>query len=76
MNITKNKDGSKLTLTLEGRLDTTTAPQLEGELKSTLEEPGIPVLRRPAGTAGRSEGHEQTGEYGDSPCERDHSGGL
>lgn len=37
MNITKNKDGSKLTLTLEGRLDTTTAPQLEGELKSTLE---------------------------------------
>ena len=30
MNITKNKDGSKLTLTLEGRLDTTTAPQLEG----------------------------------------------
>lgn len=37
MNITKNKNGSKLTLTLEGRLDTTTAPQLEGELKSALE---------------------------------------
>ena len=37
MNITKNKDGSKLTLTLEGRLDTTTAPQLEGELKGALE---------------------------------------
>lgn len=37
MNIMKNKDGSKLTLTLEGRLDTTTAPQLEGELKSSLE---------------------------------------
>ena len=37
MNITKSKDGSKLILTLEGRLDTTTAPQLEGELKSALE---------------------------------------
>ena len=31
------KQGSKLTLTLEGRLDTTTAPQLEGELKGALE---------------------------------------
>ena len=30
MNITKNKDGSKLTLTLEGRLDTTTAPSWRG----------------------------------------------
>ena len=37
MNIMKNKDGSKLTLVLEGRLDTTTAPQLEGELKNALE---------------------------------------
>ena len=37
MNITKNKDGGKLTLILEGRLDTTTAPQLEGELKNALE---------------------------------------
>ena len=37
MNITKNKDGSKLTLTLEGRLDTTTAPQLEAELKASLD---------------------------------------
>ena len=37
MNIIKNKDGSKLTLALEGRLDTTTAPQLEGELKDALE---------------------------------------
>lgn len=26
MNIIKNKDGSKLTLILKGRLDTTTAP--------------------------------------------------
>ena len=37
MNIIKNKDGSKLTLALEGRLDTTTAPQLEGELKDALD---------------------------------------
>lgn len=37
MNIIKNKDGSKLTLILKGRLDTTTAPQLETELKDTVE---------------------------------------
>ena len=38
MNIIRNKDGSKLTLALEGRLDTTTAPQLEGELKASLDD--------------------------------------
>ena len=37
MNIIKNKDGSRLTLALEGRLDTTTAPQLEAELKASLD---------------------------------------
>ena len=37
MNIIKNKDGSKLNLALEGRLDTTTAPQLEAELKASLD---------------------------------------
>ena len=37
MNIARNKDGSKLTLALEGRLDTTTAPQLEAELKASLD---------------------------------------
>lgn len=37
MNIVKNKQNSKLTLALEGRLDTTTAPQLEGELSGTLD---------------------------------------
>ena len=36
MNIMKNKDGSKRTLTLEGRLDTNRAPQLEAELKTSL----------------------------------------
>ncbi len=37
MNITQSKEGSKLTIGLEGRLDTTTAPQLEAELKTALE---------------------------------------
>lgn len=37
MNISKTADGGKLTLALEGRLDTTTAPQLEAEIKSGLE---------------------------------------
>ena len=37
MEITKLNEGSKLTITLEGRLDTTTAPQFESELKSSLE---------------------------------------
>ena len=33
MHITKTSEGTKLTLALEGRLDTTTAPQLEVEVK-------------------------------------------
>ena len=37
MNITQNKQGSTLTVELEGRLDTTTAPQLEAELKTALD---------------------------------------
>lgn len=36
MNINTTQDGSRLTLTLEGRLDTGSAPQLENVLKSTL----------------------------------------
>ncbi len=36
MTITKQSDGSKLTLFLEGRLDTVTAPQLEAELNASL----------------------------------------
>ena len=36
MKIEQNKTGSKLCMALEGRLDTTTAPQLEEELKSSL----------------------------------------
>lgn len=37
MMIEKNLNGTALTLTLSGRLDTTTAPQLEAELKASLE---------------------------------------
>ena len=37
LNIEKNLDGNAMTVKLEGRLDTTTAPQLEAELKPALE---------------------------------------
>ena len=36
MTINKIANGSELTVALEGRLDTTTAPQLDDELKSAL----------------------------------------
>ena len=36
MTITKNRDGNKLTIGLEGRLDTMTSPQLEGELRTAV----------------------------------------
>lgn len=36
MNIVKNYDGSKLVVALEGRLDTTTAPELEAVFKEEL----------------------------------------
>ena len=37
MTINKNLNGDELTVALEGRLDTTTAPDLEKELKASLE---------------------------------------
>ncbi len=37
MKITKKQDGSALVIVLEGRLDTTTAPDLEKELKTSLD---------------------------------------
>ena len=42
MNINKTIDGSVLRVCLEGRLDTTTAPQLEAEFKQSLD--GITLL--------------------------------
>ena len=37
MTINKTRDGNSLTVAIEGRLDTTTAPQLEAELKASLD---------------------------------------
>ena len=37
LNIEKQINGDEATVILEGRLDTTTAPQLENELKSFME---------------------------------------
>ena len=37
LNITKNPDGKELTLVLEGRLDTTTAPELGAEIKEDID---------------------------------------
>lgn len=37
MTIQKNVKADALTLTVQGRLDTTTAPQLESELKASLD---------------------------------------
>lgn len=42
MTIEKNLTGTELTITLIGRLDTTTAPQLEAELNASL--PGVESL--------------------------------
>lgn len=37
MNIKMKKEGTSLTIELEGRLDTTTAPRLEAELRSNID---------------------------------------
>lgn len=37
MNIRKTEDGNEITLTLTGRLDTTTAPQLEEQINENIE---------------------------------------
>ena len=37
LNIEKNIENGKALFSLEGRLDTVTSPELEGELKETLE---------------------------------------
>ena len=42
LNITKNTNASELTFSLTGRLDTTTAPELEKELKASLD--GVSAL--------------------------------
>ena len=42
LNITKKTNASELTVALTGRLDTTTAPELEKELKASLD--GVTTL--------------------------------
>lgn len=42
MTISKKLDGTTLTVALDGRLDTTTAPDLEQEMKTSLE--GVKTL--------------------------------
>ncbi|MBR6922148.1 MAG: STAS domain-containing protein [Clostridia bacterium] len=42
LNITKNEENNALTLSLEGRLDTVTAPQLEEEIATSIE--GVTLL--------------------------------
>ena len=42
MTINKTQNGNELTIALEGRLDTATSPQLEAELKGSLD--GIAAL--------------------------------
>ncbi len=44
MTIQKNRDNDALTFVLEGRLDTTTAPMLEGELGTSLDGIGSLIL--------------------------------
>ena len=42
MKISKTQNGNELTVALEGRLDTITAPELESELKASLD--GVTAL--------------------------------
>ena len=37
LNINENKAGTNLSFALEGRLDTSTAPQLEGKINNSIE---------------------------------------
>lgn len=44
MEIIKTLEDNKLTVALEGRLDTTTAPELEGALNEALADEGVTDL--------------------------------
>jgi len=43
MTITKTQDGSAVTLNVEGRVDTTTAPQLEQEIQALADAQSLTV---------------------------------
>lgn len=86
MEIRKEKKDSALSLAIEGRIDTTTAPQLETELKADLD--GVTELRLDFGqveyisSAGLrvllalAEADEPSGQNGAHPCERVGDGDL
>lgn len=85
MNINKKINGKELTLAVEGRLDTITAPQLEAELKRSVGDTErlifdlsslVYILRRPACIAVCAESHEQAGGDGSKECERDGHGSI
>lgn len=86
MTITKNVDHNTLRITLEGRLDTNTAPQLEAELKSStggiseliFDFSGLDYISSAGlqGSACRTEDHEQAGEDDHSSRQRNDYGGL
>ena len=44
MNIKKTQNADNMTIAIEGRLDTTTAPELEAELKASLDSVSELVL--------------------------------
>ena len=44
LSIGKKTNGSELTIALTGRLDTTTAPELERELKASIDGVGVLVI--------------------------------
>ena len=44
LNIEKTQNNDTLTVALDGRLDTTTAPQLESELKAALDDVNALVI--------------------------------
>ena len=55
MEIKKTKNGTALTLAIVGRIDTTTAPQLELELKGGSAEAMLAFARKLAGKYGLRE---------------------
>lgn len=44
MNIKKNRIDNCLTLSIEGKLETTTAPELEAVIKNELDDVGVLIL--------------------------------
>ena len=86
MTINKTTDSRTLTVAPSGRLDTSTAPALEAELKDSLSGIGELILDLKeleyissaglAGPSGHSQSHEQPGADGGPQRQRAGHGGL